>query len=67
MNFHDALGRLFGIAVIDVVGTILIAYLIAKYWGYSFAKVLIILLVLGEAMHIAFDQSTPITKMMISP
>lgn len=67
MNFHDSLGRFFGIAVIDVVGTVVIAYLIAKYWNYSFLNVLIVLLVLGEAMHIAFDQSTPITRLVLTP
>jgi len=63
-NFHELMGRIWGIAVIDVVGTILIAYAVSKYKDICFFKTLVMFLIFGEVVHIFLNIETPITKIV---
>lgn len=64
MNFHELLGRVYGLAVIDIVGTIVIALFIAKRYNFNKTKTLIFAFILGEVVHVVLDIDTPITKML---
>ncbi len=54
--------RVLNIAIIDVLSTILLSYLISQYANVSFIKTLIILLIIAEFMHLLFCVDTPITQ-----
>ena len=56
--------RLFNIAVIDLGLTILIAYLISKYYDISIVYVFIILMLLGLILHRLFCVNTTLTKLV---
>ena len=56
--------RLFGVAVVDVLVTVLFAYLISKWKKISFVKTLIILFVLGIVLHRLFCVRTTIDKIL---
>lgn len=58
--------RIFNIAVVDVVFTILAAYLIHRYWltDYNFYYILIGLFVLGIVLHKLFCVRTTIDKLI---
>jgi hypothetical protein len=56
--------RMFGIAVIDTVMTILGAYLISYFSGYTFWKVLVILFLVGIISHRLFCVRTTIDKII---
>jgi hypothetical protein len=58
--------RIFDIAIVDAVGTILIAYLIHYYWfpQYSFFVSLLILFGLGILLHHIFGVRTTIDKLL---
>jgi hypothetical protein len=46
--------RFLDIAIVDLLLTILVAYLISKYWKFKFWIVLLILLVLSVLAHLLF-------------
>lgn len=54
--------RLFGVAIADVVMTILGALIIAKVFDVSFIKTLIILFALGIFLHHLFCVRTTVDK-----
>jgi len=53
-----------GIAVFDLVGTILIAFLVARLFRWKFWLVLTVLLVLGVILHRLFCVNTTINKLI---
>jgi len=63
--------RLFGIAIIDVIFTILFAYILNVVLKEIFdvnlkvLHVILALFVIGEIMHILFCVSTPITRLIV--
>jgi hypothetical protein len=66
-KYHDIFGkpregvhsfRIFDLAVVDVVGTVIIAYVIHRRSKYSFPFVLILLLLTGHIMHRLFCVQT---------
>ena len=61
-GFHAK--RIFGLAFNDLIGTIIIAIIIAWYKGYSKIKTIINLLIIGEISHYLFCVETPITKIL---
>ena len=74
-NFHDLLGRINGIAVIDVLGTIILAeilfrYIINKNSEYrkgllrSFTYITVFFLALFT--HLLLGIETPITKTLLA-
>lgn len=61
MSFHESLGRVGGLASVDLLGTAAVAYWLGndttsrlKWFGALF--------VIGEIAHFAFNQETPVTK-----
>ena len=71
--YKDALGkprqgihsyRLFGVAIVDVILTILGAMLIAYFSKYDFYKILIALFILGIILHRLFCVRTTVDKLL---
>ena len=58
--------RIFDIAIIDVLATILVAMILAYYTKYSFVGILILLFLLGIVMHRVFCVKTTIDKWLFS-
>ncbi len=56
--------RVFDIAIVDVLLTFLVAFLISKFGKFSFYKVVIILFVVGVIAHRVFRVNTKINKMI---
>lgn len=56
--------RFMGIAVVDVLATILVAYLLSHYMKFCFWKTLLILFVTGIIMHRLFCVKTTIDKLL---
>ena len=55
--------RIFNIAVVDTVLTIIIGYLIAKYFKLKLINVLIVLFILSVIVHKIFCVETTLTKL----
>lgn len=58
--------RLFNIAIIDVLLTILVAYFISKFTKYHFKIVLIILFILGIITHRLFCVKTTVDNFLFT-
>jgi len=58
--------RLFNIAIIDVICTIIGAYFISKYLNIDIKEVLILLFLLGIIVHRIFCVETTIDKLLFS-
>lgn len=56
--------RLFNVAIVDVIMTVVGAYYISKYFNYEFRLVLIILFLLGIVAHKIFCVDTTINKLI---
>ena len=56
--------RLFGVAIADVIMTIIGAFLISKFYNYSFFYTLLFLFVLGIILHRIFCVRTTIDKLL---
>jgi uncharacterized protein YqhQ len=52
--------RIFNIAIVDVISTIIGAYIISKIFHYSFTHCLIFLFILGIILHYIFCVETTI-------
>jgi hypothetical protein len=62
-DFHDLMGRIGPLAVIDVVGTALIAFVGARFLGWNPWRTVAYAFVLGEAVHLALNLETPVTRL----
>jgi len=56
--------RLFGVAIVDVIATILGAYLISNFFNISFTYTMIILFILGIILHRLFCVRTTVDKIL---
>jgi hypothetical protein len=56
--------RLFNIAIVDVILTILGGYLISKYFGYKTKDTIIVLFLLGIILHRVFCVNTTINVLI---
>ncbi len=56
--------RLFDIAIVDLVSTIIAAYLISKYFKQDFKLILVILILLGIILHRLFCVRSTIDKLL---
>lgn len=61
-GFHSA--RFMGLAVGDTVGTFVLAWFLAKVFGWPYLPTLIALLVLGEVLHWYFCVDTAVIKFL---
>jgi len=58
--------RLFGLAIADVIMTIVGAFLIAYFFKFSFIKTLLVLFLLGIVLHRLFCVRTTIDKLLFN-
>ena len=58
--------RLFDIAVVDVAATVLLAFVIARLFGFVFWKSLVALFIIGIILHRAFCVRTTVDKLVFS-
>jgi hypothetical protein len=56
--------RLFGVAIMDVIMTIIGAYIISYFSNYSFIYTLVFLFILGIILHRLFCVKTTIDKLL---
>ena len=56
--------RIFNIAIVDVLLTILVAYLLSIFTGYKFVYTLIFMFILGIISHRIFCVRTTIDKLL---
>lgn len=56
--------RLFNIAVVDVISTIIVAFIIHLFVPYKFIHILIVLFILGIILHHVFCVRTTIDKLL---
>ena len=54
--------RVFDIAVVDVAATVVVAYVIARVFGFAFWKSLVALFIVGIISHRAFCVRTTVDK-----
>jgi uncharacterized membrane protein len=54
--------RIFDIAVVDVTATVVVAYVIARVFGFAFWKSLVALFIVGIISHRAFCVRTTVDK-----
>jgi uncharacterized membrane protein len=54
--------RIFDIAVVDVAATVVVAYIIARVFGFVFWKSLVVLFFIGIISHRAFCVQTTVDK-----
>ena len=58
--------RLFDIAVVDVAATVFVAFIIARAFGLSFWKSLVVLFIIGIISHRAVCVRTTVDKLVFS-
>jgi len=56
--------RIFGLALVDTVGTIIISFIIAKYYNINFYKTLLVVFIIAEISHYIFCVDTAFIKMI---
>jgi len=54
--------RIFDIAVVDVIATVVVAFLIARAFGFVFWKSLVVFFILGIILHRMFCVRTTVDK-----
>lgn len=54
--------RIFGIALIDMLLTIILVYIIHKRYNYNFTHVLVITLIISELLHYMFCVETAVIR-----
>lgn len=65
-DFHDTMGRIGPLAVVDIVGTIVIAAIYAYYMEINVFLSIALFLIAGEIVHFILDVETPVTKFIIN-
>jgi len=58
--------RIFNIAIVDVILTIILAYIISYIYNISFVKTIITLFILGILLHRVFCVRTTIDKLIFN-
>lgn len=56
--------RIFGFALVDTVGTIIISLIISKYYNINFYKTLLVLFIIAEISHYIFCVDTAFIKLI---
>lgn len=62
MGLHSY--RIFDIAIVDLVATIIVAVLVAKYFETNIFATFILLFVIGEVFHYIFGVDTTVKKLI---
>jgi uncharacterized HAD superfamily protein len=58
--------RLFNLAIVDIIGTIIIAYIIAYYYNLSYKKTITIAFLLGIILHKIFCVKTTLNNIIFN-
>jgi hypothetical protein len=58
--------RFMNVAIVDVLMTVVVSFVISKYFGYSFMVVLILAFLMGIILHHIFHVKTTIEKLLFS-
>ncbi len=58
--------RIFDIAIVDLFATIIVAYIISKYYKYNFYKVLALLIMIGIISHKIFCVDTKLNQILFN-
>ena len=58
--------RVMGFAMWDILGTIMIAYILSKYSGKTFWKTLLFMFILGQCLHLIFCVDTTFIKFLFN-
>ena len=58
--------RFFNVAIIDVIMTIVGAYVISYFYGYNFINTLLFLFILGIILHRLFCVKTTVDKLLFN-
>lgn len=56
--------RVFDVAIVDVISTIVVAFIISKLFKVDFIKTMIVLFLLGIIMHRLFCVRTTVDKLL---
>ena len=56
--------RIMNIAIFDLIGTIIIAYILSYFTNIDFIKILLLLLIIGILCHHIFCVKTTIDKLL---
>ena len=56
--------RIFNVAVVDVIATVVVAFLIARAFGFVFWKSLVVLFLIGIILHRMFCVRTTVDKLV---
>ena len=56
--------RVFDIAMVDVTATVVVAYVIARVFGFAFWKSLVVLFIVGILSHRMFCVRTTVDKLV---
>lgn len=64
-NFHNILGRVGGLAVIDIVGTILVSFGVAKLLNLDVPLTIIFGFILGEVIHLLVGVGSVIYRVKV--
>jgi hypothetical protein len=64
-GFHESMGRIYGLAVIDVVGTVGIGVVAAGVLRMPLVLAVPLAFVAGEAAHYAFKVETPVLNRVL--
>lgn len=63
-DFHDSLGRIGPVAVVDVLGTLVIAVLYGYYMKVNVFLSIILFFIAGILVHFILDVDTPVSKFL---
>ena len=58
--------RIFNIAIVDVIATLLVAYIISYFTKYKFLHVSVILFIIGIIAHRLFCVRTTVDKLLFN-
>jgi hypothetical protein len=56
--------RLFDFAIVDVLGTALVSYYVAKVYNYPVPQTMLLAFAFGHAMHLLFKVDTTLVKLL---
>jgi hypothetical protein len=56
--------RIFDLAIVDILGTIVVAYGISQYFNKDFKEILLVLFLLGIILHRLFCVRTTVDKFL---
>lgn len=56
--------KLFGISIVDMISTIILAYIVSELTKDSFFKIFLIFLIIGEISHYVFRVDTAFIKFL---